>query len=151
MTPFDSARARLDGHIDRQGMKHTRQRVQILEVFISARHVTVEELLRAVQEAAPATGAATVYRTLKLFVEAGIAHERNFGDGQARYELAMDDEHHDHLICLDCKVIFEFEEQEIESCQAVVASRHGLTLRSHRHEIYGSCDLREACPRWPGS
>lgn len=151
MTPLETARARLERHIDGQGMKHTRQRVQILEAFMRGHHVTVEELLRAVQADAPGTGAATVYRTLKLFVEAGIAHERNFGDGQARYEPAVDDSHHDHLICTDCGTIFEFEEPEIEDRQARVAAAHGLTVRTHRHEIHGTCNQGAACPRWPRS
>ena len=144
------ARARLDAHIDRQGLKRTRQRESILEAFIGAGgHVSVEELLRAVQQSAPATGAATVYRTLKVFVEAGIAGERNFGDGQARYEPILEDEHHDHLICTDCNTIFEFEDPVVEARQTEVATAHGLTVRSHRHEIFGTCTLREACPRWP--
>lgn len=147
-----AARARLEEFMADQGMKHTRQRDSILEAFFAMeRHVSVEELLRAVQRAAPSTGAATVYRTLKLFVDAGIAHERNFGDGQARYEPALDDEHHDHLLCTDCGTIFEFEDPEIERRQAEVAADHGLRLRSHRHEIFGTCELGQRCPRWPKS
>ncbi len=152
MNPLAAAQAKLDRHIEREGLKQTRQRVIILEAFFGAgNHLSVEEVLRAVQAVQPAIGAATVYRTLKLFVEAGLAHERNFGDGQSRYEPAHDDEHHDHLICTDCNTIFEFEEAEIERRQAEVAERHGIRLRSHRHEIYGECIQREQCPRWPRS
>jgi Fur family transcriptional regulator, ferric uptake regulator len=152
VTPLQAAQSKLDRHIQRQGLKQTRQRMLILEAFLAAgSHLSVEEVLRAVHENYPAMGAATVYRTLKLFVEAGIAHERNFGDGQARYEAAHDNEHHDHLICTDCQEIFEFEEPEIERRQAEVAEVHGIRLKSHRHEIYGECIQREACPRWPRS
>lgn len=152
VTPLTSAQARLARYIDREGLKHTRQRTLILEAFLGAgSHISVEEVLRAVQAGHPAIGAATVYRTLKLFVEAGLAHERNFGGGQSRYEAAHDDEHHDHLICTDCQAIFEFEEPEIERRQTEVAARHGIRLRSHRHEIYGECVERERCPRWPRS
>lgn len=152
MTPLIAAQAKLERYIERAGLKQTRQRSIILESFLAAgSHLSVEEVLRAVQAVHPAIGAATVYRTLKLFVEAGLAHERNFGDGQARYEAAHDDEHHDHLICTDCHTIFEFEEPEIERRQAEVAEKHGIRLRSHRHEIYGECVERERCPRWPRS
>lgn len=150
MEPLPSARVRLDRFIADQGMKHTRQRDTILEEFMRAGgHVSVEDLLRRVQALAPGLGAATVYRTLKLFVDAGIAHERNFGDGQARYEPALDDEHHDHLICSDCGTIFEFEDPQIEARQSEIAAQHGLVLHAHRHEIHGRCVQREACPRWP--
>lgn len=144
------AHARLEAYIAREGLKRTRQRESILEVFMAAGgHVSVDELLRAVQAAAPGTGAATVYRTLKVFVDAGIASERNFGDGQARYEPADEDEHHDHLICVDCQTIFEFEDPVVEARQTEVAAAYGLAVRSHRHEIFGTCTQREACPRWP--
>ncbi len=150
MDPAPAARARLERFIVEQGMKHTRQRDTILEEFMRAGgHVSVEDLLRRVQILAPGLGAATVYRTLKLFVDAGIAHERNFGDGQARYEPAVDNEHHDHLICTDCGTIFEFEDPQIESRQSEIARQYGLELLSHRHDIHGTCLQKEACPRWP--
>lgn len=150
MDKLTQARERLDAYISRERLKRTRQRETILEAFMEAGgHVSVEELLRAVQRTAPGTGAATVYRTLKVFVEAGIADERNFGDGQARYEPAEEHEHHDHLICTDCHTIFEFEDPVVEDRQNQVATAYGLVVRSHRHEIFGTCALREACPRWP--
>lgn len=141
-----AARRKLDEFIAANGLKHTRQRDVIFEAFLAAGgHVSVEDLLRLVQDQAPGVGAATVYRTLKLFTDAGVAHERQFGDGQARYEPALDDEHHDHLICLDCGTIFEFEDPVIEARQAEVAARHGLELKSHRHEIYGRCRDAARC------
>ena len=82
---------------------------------------------------------ATVYRTLKLLTECGVAFERKFGDGLTRFELADDESHHDHLICVDCSKIVEFEEPEIEGLQARVAARYGFMLKSHKHEMYGSC------------
>jgi len=152
VTALQTARTRLERFIAHQGLKHTRQRDMILEAFMGGgRHLSVDEVLRVVQSAHPAIGAATVYRTLKLFVDAGVALERNFGDGQARYEPAVDNEHHDHLICSDCNTIFEFEDDEIERRQIEVATRHGLVMHAHRHEIHGRCVARESCPRWPGS
>ena len=141
-----AARRKLDAFIASNGLKHTRQRDVIFEAFVAAGgHVSVEDLLRRVQDAAPGVGAATVYRTLKLFTDAGVAHERQFGDGQARYEAALGDDHHDHLICLDCGTIFEFEDPLIETRQAEVAAAHGLDLQSHRHEIFGRCRDRANC------
>jgi Fur family ferric uptake transcriptional regulator len=146
MTPVETARAKLHRFIDEKGLKHTRQRELILSAFLGAGgHVSVEELLRKVQSADPGVGSATVYRTLKLFTEAGVAHERNFHDGQSRYEPALDDAHHDHLICLDCGTIFEFEDEVVEERQSAVAAAHGLALASHRHEIYGRCQTVATC------
>jgi Fur family ferric uptake transcriptional regulator len=146
MTSAEAARTKLHRFIEERGLKHTRQRELILDAFFEAGgHVSVEELLRRVQGVDAGVGTATVYRTLKLFTEAGVAHERNFQDGQSRYEPALDDAHHDHLICLDCGTIFEFEDPVVEERQAAVAADHGLTLASHRHEIYGRCRAPTAC------
>ena len=110
------AQRRLEQFIQTQGLKHTRQREEILEVFLGVEgHCSVEELTRAVQQKSPGVGNATIYRTMRLLVDAKIAHERQFGDGQTRYEPLSPDEHHDHLICLDCNEIFEFEDN-IKTC-----------------------------------
>jgi Fur family ferric uptake transcriptional regulator len=146
MTPVEDARRRLEAHIRASGLKQTRQRDEILTAFFEAGgHVSIDDLLTRAQARMPGVGYATVYRSLKLFVEAGVAHEQNFQDGQTRYEPLADD-HHDHLICLDCGHIFEFEEHEIERRQAEVAAHHGLRVERHRHEIYGRCTA-VVCPR----
>jgi len=121
----------------------TQQRELIVDYFLrSTDHLSIDELLVKVRKRAPKVGYATVYRTLKLLVEAGVAIQRQFGDGQARYELAG--EHHDHLICTKCGKIIEFEDEEIEQLQVRVASRFGFQLKRHRHELYGVCsDCRQ--------
>jgi len=112
----------------------------IVEAFFRAdNHVSIEELLAQVRAKAPRVGYATVYRTLKLLTECGVANERRFGDGLARYELADGPRHHDHLICLECGEISEFSEPAIEELQVAVARRSGFELRSHKHELYGIC------------
>ncbi len=147
MSALDDAQRTLAAHIHANGGKHTRQRDEILRTFFEAGgHVSIDELLARVQTRMPGVGYATVYRTLKLFEEAGVAHARNFQDGQARWEPVVPDAHHDHLICLDCGTIFEFEEPEIEARQNDVAARHGLHVASHRHEIYGRCARAGVCP-----
>lgn len=147
MTPLEQARARLDHYMSGKGLKHTRQRDVILDAFFAAeRHLSVDDVLDLVQDKMSGIGAATVYRSLKLFAEAGVAHERRFQDGQTRYEPVLGTEHHDHLICTECGRIFEFEDPMIEARQAQIAVEHGLVLHSHRHEIYGACANPAACP-----
>ena len=133
-------RALLSTHMAKKGLRSTDQRRLIVETFFkSPNHVSIEELLAQVREQDPKVGYATVYRTLKLLTECGVAFERRFGDGLARYELADDEAHHDHLICIECGTIVEFEEPRVEALQEAVATQHGYELRSHKHELYGIC------------
>lgn len=125
-------------HLDEHGLKHTRQREAILEVFLGTRgHITGEDLARKVRELHPRIGYATVYRTLKILCEAGLASERHFEDGATRYEPKR--KHHDHLVCVRCRKIIEFRSSSIERAQREVARHHGFHLLRHRHELYGYC------------
>lgn len=130
----------LAGYMAKKGLRSTKQRDHIVEAFFAhPDHVSIEELLARVRERDSAIGYATVYRTLKLLTESGVANERKFGDGLTRYELADGDAHHDHLICLECQKIIEFEEPEVERLQEEIARKHGFLVRSHKHEMYGVC------------
>jgi len=123
-----------------KGLRSTRQRDSILDVFLSThQHVSVEELYLKVKAGNPGVGQATVYRTLKLFVEAGLAREILLHDGQTRYEHVLAGEHHDHLVCTGCSAIIEFKNETIEKLQDEIAARHGFMIRSHKLEIYGLC------------
>ncbi len=136
--PPEDPRAELSSYVARKALKWTRQRQVILDVFLdSGEHLTSEEIHAMVVRQDPTIGLATVYRTLRLFVEAGIASERRFQDGVTRYEVRH--EHHDHLICVRCGRIVEFESDAIESLQDTIAEEHGFSLLSHRHELYGAC------------
>ena len=136
----------LSEHLRKNGLKNTRQRQVILDAFLASdRHMAIEDLLSAVQARMSGVGHATIYRTMKLFTEAGIAHERRFGDGQTRYEPVIEGEHHDHLICEECGLIVEFEDQLIEDRQEVVAASNGFRLTSHQHDIFGLCLDTAAC------
>lgn len=127
-------------YIAEQGLKSTQQREIILDEFLTAGdHLSTEELYLRIREKHPHIGYATVYRTLKLFSECGIAEEHNFGDGQTRYESVVGEEHHDHLICTKCKKIIEFEDSRIEELQAEVARQHNFKILDHRLELYGLC------------
>lgn len=133
-------RALLQAYMIKKGLRSTDQRRLIVETFFHAQnHVSIEDLLALVRKQDPRVGYATVYRTLKLLTECGVAFERRFGDGLTRYELADDTSHHDHLICIECGDITEFEEPRIETIQEEIAERYGFELRSHKHEMYGVC------------
>ncbi len=90
-------------------------------------------------------GYATVYRTMKMLSEGGMANELHFGDGATRYEIADDDAHHDHLICVECGNIVEFEEPLIEELQERIATQYGFRITHHKHELYGQCVDKAAC------
>lgn len=138
-------RALLHDHMVKRGLRSTDQRRLIVEAFFEApNHISIEELLAQVRAKDSRVGYATVYRTLKLLTECGVAFERKFGDGLTRYELADESSHHDHLICVDCGKIIEFEEPQIEELQEKIASRHGFILKTHKHEMYGTCSECQA-------
>ncbi|HEY6039287.1 MAG TPA: transcriptional repressor, partial [Kofleriaceae bacterium] len=107
----DELKDRWRSYITDHRLNTTAQREAIVEQFLRTRdHVSIDELLTKVRKRHPKVGYATVYRTLKLLVDSGLAVERQFGDGQARYEVVGDD--HDHLICVRCGLILEFEDDE---------------------------------------
>jgi Fur family ferric uptake transcriptional regulator len=137
----EKLRARLSAYMAKKGLRSTSQRRLIVDTFFGgAPHMTIEELLTQVRSRDKGIGYATVYRTLKLLAECGVASERRFGDGLSRYELADDaSAHHDHLICTTCGRIIEFEEPRIEALQEEIARQYGFRVTSHKHEMYGTC------------
>ncbi|MEZ7982054.1 MAG: transcriptional repressor [Myxococcota bacterium] len=125
-------------YLEKNHLKQTKQRELILQTFLEAqRHVTSEDLYQAVRAEHSNIGYTTVYRTMKLLVEAGLATERHFDDGITRYEI--EHEHHDHLVCIKCGKITEFECEMIEKTQNEIAESHGFEILRHRHELYGHC------------
>ncbi|MCO4746295.1 MAG: transcriptional repressor [Proteobacteria bacterium] len=134
-----------EAHLTSAGLRYTRQRRVIAEVFYSSgRHLSLNEILDLARAEQASIGFATVYRTMKLLAEAGLALEHRFGEDSVRYEPA-DHDHHDHLICTRCGHIIEFEDDVVEARQEQVAKELGFRVASHRHEIYGEC-LRVPCP-----
>jgi len=130
----------LSRYMAEHGLKSTRQRGLIVESFFDqGGHVSVEELVGHVRRRDPHVSTATVYRTMKLLTDCGLAHARHFGDGQTRYESAAGREHHDHLICTGCQTIIEFENDRIEALQQQTARKHGFALTGHKMELYGLC------------
>src|SRR5512144_2700585 len=105
-------------HIQKKGLKRTSQRDLILDVFLrTEEHLSNEDLYRLVQKEDPTVGQTTVYRTLKLLTEAGLAREVRFGDNKTYYEHHFNHEHHDHMICAECGKVIEFVSEEIEILQ----------------------------------
>jgi Fur family ferric uptake transcriptional regulator len=134
------AEVQLSQYLASQGLRSTSQRDTILKTFIEAgQHLSAEELYARVKKAHPGIGYATVYRTLKLLVEADLAEERRFEDGFTRFEYKNKDTHHDHLICIRCGAIIEFENERIEILQHDVARQKGFKVQSHKLELYGLC------------
>ena len=120
-----------------KGMRMTEQRRVIARVLsASDDHPDVEELYRRASEVDPNISIATVYRTVRLFEEAGILERHDFRDGRSRYEPATDD-HHDHLINVQTGEVVEFNNEEIERLQEIVARELGYELVDHRLELYG--------------
>lgn len=119
-------------------VRWTDQRRVIIEAFIdSDHHTSVEELHKHIKRIDPSVSAATVYRTMNLLVEIGVANKRLFDQGSASFELSVDRKHHDHLIDLDTGDVHEFTNEEIEVLQKAVADRLGYELIDHRLVLYG--------------
>lgn len=124
----------------RKKLKMTPQRRQILDVFLAEEgHVTSEELYQKVKRDYASIGQATVYRTLKLLADSGLAKAVEFGDGAMRYEILFGQTHHDHLICEECGKNVEVVDPAIERLQEEVARRHGFALTGHKLYLYGLC------------
>jgi len=120
-----------------KGMRMTDQRRVVARVLSLAHdHPDVEELYRRAHEVDPHISIATVYRTVRLFEEAGIIARLDFRDGRSRYEEAPET-HHDHLIDMKTGKVVEFVDEEIEKLQAAIARKLGYTLVDHRLELYG--------------
>src|SRR4051812_40556924 len=143
-----AAKERLASWIVARGLKATRQRDLIVDAFFSqAGHLSVDELVDKVTARDASIGAATVYRTMKILTDAGLASARHFEGGQTRYEAALDRHHHDHLICTSCGNIVEFENERIEELQDRVADEHGFKVMHHKLELYGLCRACQESPK----
>jgi len=120
-----------------RGMKMTEQRRIIARVLSDADdHPDVEDLYQRSVKLDPKISIATVYRTVRLFEEAGLLDRHDFGDGRSRYEQASDD-HHDHLVDVQSGAIIEFHDEEVEELQRQIALRLGYKLVGHRMELFG--------------
>ena len=132
----DTTLSNLEARCIAAGMRMTEQRRVIARVLeASADHPDVEELYRRASSVDPNISISTVYRTVKLFEDAGIIERHDFRDGRSRYET-LPDEHHDHLIDLRSGHVIEFRNEEIEHIQQRIARELGYRLVDHRLELY---------------
>ena len=123
------------------GLKATLPRIKILEVFQSTvqRHMTAEDVYKALLGEGADIGLATVYRVLLQFEQAGILTRSNFESGKAVFEL-NEGQHHDHLVCLTCGRVEEFFDAEIEQRQRAIAEHRGFDLQEHSLALYARCN-----------
>ena len=127
-------------HIQKSGLKRTSQRDLILDIFLRTEdHLSSEDLYRLVKKDDASIGQTTVYRTLKLLTEAGLAREVRFGDGITHYEHNYKHEHHDHMICSECGRVIEFFSAELEAIQDAMAAKHRFQVTQHLLRIIGVC------------
>lgn len=127
-------------HIQKAGLRRTGQRDLIMEIFLrTEEHLTSEDLYRLVQKHDPTVGHTTVYRTLKLLTEAGLAREVRFGDNKTYYEHHYNHQHHDHMICTQCGKVIEFFSADIESLQDQMAAKFKFRPTHHSLRMWGVC------------
>ena len=140
MVDSDVRIQRFADFLARAGLKTTRQREHIVRAFFDARrHVSAEELYHRIRTEDGSIGLVTVYRTLKLLQEAGLATGRQFGDAYTRFDPNPADRPHDHLICTRCGKIQEFADANLPALREKVARSRGFTVTEHRLELYGFC------------
>jgi Fur family ferric uptake transcriptional regulator len=126
------------------GLKATLPRIKILDVFqhTSQRHMTAEDVFKALLTEGADIGLATVYRVLMQFEQAGILSRNHFESGKAVFEL-NEGKHHDHLVCIDCGRVEEFYDPEIEKRQNAVAQTRGFELQDHALSLYAVCTKKD--------
>jgi len=139
---LDQRKFKLKSHLSSEKLKYTDQRWAIAKVILkSGGHLDAQEIVSIVKKSQPSIGAATVYRNIKVLCDAGLLElTHQTIDGRDVYELP-DEDHHDHILCVDCGEVFEFNNSKIESLQVKVAKENSFKLTDHRHVIHASCDF----------
>ncbi|WP_206810612.1 Fur family transcriptional regulator [Paradesulfitobacterium ferrireducens] len=138
LSAFDSICNRLRNH----SYKLTPQRQTILHTFLqhADEHLSAEDVYMLVKHQYPEIGLATVYRTLDILADIGVLQKNDFGDGRSRYEFTRKDEHHHHhLICLRCGNVSEFDDDLLESLEAIISKKTGFDVHDHDLKFYGYC------------
>lgn len=131
---------RLDDHIKGSGLRISSRRNVLLSIMErEKRHFTVDELYDITKKTNAGIGIATIYRTVRLFCEAGIVREIHLADNVTRYEVINDNSHHDHLICVKCGTFIEISSRIIENEQLKIARNNGFELKDHSLVLYGVC------------
>jgi len=127
-------------HLRDHHLPVTRQRDLIAQaVLTSDEHLSVEVIQRRLKDEGERVGTATIYRTLDVLVRSGLVRAHDFGEGFKRYEPMPQQAHHEHLICLRCSKVVEFQNERLERMLPIIADEHGFQHERHRVEIYGVC------------
>ncbi|MHC5011620.1 MAG: Fur family transcriptional regulator [Planctomycetota bacterium] len=138
---FDDALQSFEDFLRRKRLKMTGQRRQMVKAALGHRgHFTAEDLYRDLTRSGEAVSMATVYRGLRLLEEASIVAGHDFADGQRRYERALLREHHDHMVCIDCRAVIEFQNERIEQLQEQIAEESGFEIEDHTLTLFVSCN-----------
>ena len=122
-----------------KGVRLTAQRRRVVRQAVAYLHFTAERLVQDVRRADPSVARGTVYRPLALLHDTGVAEKHDFRYGPPNYEVTFAKAHHDHLMCVRCGEIIEFQEPRVETLQQEVVIRYGYQLLSHTHKLYGLC------------
>ena len=127
-------------YLQEHKLKLTPHRQLILDIFLEHEgHRSVEDIYRVVREKDPRIGYTTVYRTMKILADCGLAREIDLADGITRYEHLYNHQHHDHMICMQCGKSIEFYKPEIEALQDEASEQLGFKVHDHKMQIYGVC------------
>ena len=138
--PPEQALVRFESHLASRGLRLTSARRAILDAVLErAGHFPIEDLVADLRKRGIRGSKATVYRTLPLLTEAGILQQAVVTGDTRSYEAAVGREHHDHLVCLGCGKVVEFEFEAFEILQREIAARHGFRLEGHHHQLVGRC------------
>ncbi|WP_199608657.1 ferric iron uptake transcriptional regulator [Flocculibacter collagenilyticus] len=144
--------AETNQELKKAGLKVTLPRLKILEILKDPehQHISAEDVYKILLDNGEEIGLATVYRVLNQFDDAGILSRHHFESGKSVFELTGKT-HHDHLVCLNCGKVIEFEDDVIEQRQLDIAEAHGLKLTNHSLYLYGECKDEEACEEYANS
>jgi Fur family ferric uptake transcriptional regulator len=127
-------------HLRDHHLPVTRQRDLIAQaVLTSDEHLSVEAIQRCLKDEGERVGTATIYRTLDVLVRSGLVRAHDFGEGFKRYEPMPQQAHHEHLICLRCSKVVEFQNDRLERMLPIIADEHAFQHQRHRVEVYGLC------------
>ena len=132
--------------LHKENLRYTQQRQEVWdEICASDEHQDAENIYNSLRKRQIKVSRATVYRTIDVLVKNNLVRRLNLGDGRSRFENKIGIEHHDHIVCLDCRKIVEFMDETIEKMQIRIAKEQGFEIVRHVHQLFGRC-LDEKCP-----
>ena len=135
-----SAKSIFRQYLRNNGMLRSKQREKILDIFLKTeKHPTIDDLYNLVKKKDPKIGLATVYRTMEVIYDAGLARKVGFGDGIKHYEHKYKHQHHYHLVCLKCSKVIEVTSNRLEETQRQLAKKHDFTITRATMRLFGIC------------